>query len=125
MKHFRNIEKFKEINSKTAELSKLAERMTIIPDSVRKMIENQNRIMSSIPKIEIPKYDFPKLDIPSFEHLKLNIPDFKVPKFDFINSELLESLKKLSEIGKRIKNNPELQFVDITDLEILNLKSAE
>ncbi|MBF04961.1 MAG: hypothetical protein CMP76_16905 [Flavobacterium sp.] len=89
--------------------------MNIIPESIRLMIENQNRILSSIPKIEIPQYNFPKIDI----------PDFKIPKFDFINSELLESLKKLSEIGDRIRNNPEIQFADITDLEILNLKSAE
>src|SRR5690554_2847117 len=125
MKNFENINKIAGINSKASELSKFAERMNFVPESIRVMIERQNRIMANIPKIEIPIYNFPKLDIPNFDHLKLNIPEFNIPKFDFINSELLEILKKFSKIEERIKNNPELQFAFISDLEILNLKSAE
>jgi hypothetical protein len=125
MKNLENINKIAGINSKASELSKLAERMNLVPESIRIMIERQNRIKANIPKIEIPNYNFPKLDIPNFDHLKLKIPEFNIPKFDFVNSELLETLKKFSKIGERIKNNPELQFAFISDLEILNLKSAE
>ena len=99
--------------------------MSFVPESIRKMIETQNRIMANIPKIEIPRYNFPKLDIPNFENLKLNIPELNIPKFDFVNSEFLETLKKFSKIRERIKNNPEMQFAFITNLEILNLKSAK
>ena len=89
------------------------------------MIESQKRIMSNLPKIDIPKYDFPKLYIPNFEHLKFNIPELNASKFDFVNAKLLETLKNFSKIGERIENNPELHFAFISDLEILNLKSAE
>src|SRR5690606_17561679 len=41
------------------------------------------------------------------------------------NSELLETFRGISETAQRLKNHPELQFGFITDLEILNLKSAE
>ncbi|WP_051007998.1 hypothetical protein [Psychroflexus torquis] len=103
----------------------MAKQMSFVPESIQKMIERQNKYMSNIPEIEIPKYNFSKLDIPNFEYLNLNIPKLNIPKFDFANSELLETLKKFSKIGERIKNNPELQFVFISDLEVLNLKSAE
>ena len=126
MKNFDNLNKIAGINSKAFELSKLAEQMNFVPENIRVMIERQNKMMANFPRIDIPKYDFPKLDIPNFDHLKLNIPEFiNIPKFDFINSELLETLKEFSKIGERIKNNPELQFAFISDLEILNLKSAK
>ncbi|UBM60059.1 hypothetical protein LAG90_05290 [Marinilongibacter aquaticus] len=125
MKNLENINKIVGINSKASELSKLAEQMNFVPESIRVMIERQNQIMANIPKIEVPDYNFPKLNIPNFDHLKLSFPEINIPKFDFANSELLETLKKFSKIGERIKNNPELQFAFISDLEILNLKSAE
>lgn len=108
------------LNSKGNELTNFANHMVNISDRLLSITENQKRIMSRIPTIEIPK-----IDIPNFEYLKFNIPELNIPKFDFINSELLETLKKFSKIGERIKNNPELQFALISDLEILNLKSAE
>lgn len=125
IKYLDSIKKITEINLKTSELSKMAKQMSFVPESIQKMIERQNKYMSNIPEIEIPKYNFSKLDIPNFEYLNLNIPKLNIPKFDFANSELLETLKKFSKIGERIKNNPELQFVFISDLEVLNLKSAE
>jgi hypothetical protein len=125
MKNLENINNIAGINSKTSELSKIAEQMNSVSESIRIMIDRQNKLTANIPKIEIPKYDFPKLNIPNFEHLKFDIPDFKIPKFDFINSELLESLKKFSKINEGIKNNPELHFGFISNLEILNLKSAK
>jgi hypothetical protein len=108
------------INSKLTELSKLAERMSFVPEGIRVMIESQNRILAKIPKFDIPKYNFPKLDIPNLNHLMVNIP-----RLETINLEFLETLKEFSKIGERLKNNPELQFAIISDLEILNLKSAE
>ncbi len=125
MKSFNKINQISRINSKASELSKLAERMNFIPKNIRNTMKSHNRIMANFPKIEVPKYNFPQLDLPNFASYKFSLPEFNIPKFDFIDSELLETLKKLSKIGERIKNNPELQFVYISDLEILNLKSAE
>ena len=104
------LSKLTGMNSKLMEMAKIADRFAL-PESVQRMIDTQNKFKALLPKIEIPTYNFPKFDIPE---VKL-----------FLNSELLESLRKLGNIGERLKNNPELQFGFITDLEILNLKSTE
>ena len=75
------------------------------------MIEAHNKFKEIFPKMEIPTYNFPKFDVPEFK--------------TFLNAELLESLKKAGNAARNLKNNPELQFAFITNLEILNLKSAE
>lgn len=110
---------------KNTDLPKIDKKMSLIPKNILKIIETQNRIMANIPKIEIPTYNFPKFDIPNFEYLNLNIPELNLPNFDFVNSELLETLKKFSKIADGMNNNPEMQFLFITNLEALNLKSAE
>jgi hypothetical protein len=125
MKNSKDIKKIKGINTQITELSKLGEQMNIVPEYIRTMIENQNRLLSSLSKIEIPKYNFPKFEIPEHLNLKSNVPDFNIPKFEFFNSKLLESFRQFSKIGEKIRSNPEIQFAEITDLEILNLKSAE
>ena len=104
------ISKLTEMNSKLMEKAKNANRFAL-SESVERMIETQNKSLALLPKIEIPTYSFPKIDIPEFK--------------PFLNSELLETLKKVGNIGERLNKNPELQFRFITDLEILNLKSAE
>lgn len=104
------ISKLTGMNSKLLEMNKIASRF-VIPESLLQMIETQNKFKALLPKIDIPIYDFPKFDIPEFK--------------PFLNSELLESLREIGTIGERLRNNPELQFRFITDLEILNLKSAE
>ena len=100
----------KGVNSKFHEIAKIADQFAI-PESARQMIETQNKLKELLTKIEIPTFNFPKF----------NIPEFK----PFWNAELLESLRKISKAAENLKNNPELQFAFITDLEILNLKSAE
>lgn len=97
------------INSKLIEMAKIAERFAI-PESVQRIIETQNKFKSILPKIDIPTFNFPKLNCPEFKPL--------------LNAELLESLEKIGKAAENLKNNPELQFAFITDLEILNLKSA-
>lgn len=119
MKKLNNINKISGINSNVAEISKL-----VIPESIRVLIKEQNRLMANIPKIKGLGYNFPKLDLSDFE-IKLNIPEFNIPKLDFISSKLIEAFKKISKLGERLKNNPELHFMYISDLEILNIKSAE
>lgn len=104
------ISKLTEINSKLMEMAKIANRFAL-PESVERMIKTQNKFQALLPKIEIPTYNFPKFDIPEFK--------------PFLNLKLLETLRKVGNIGERLNNNPELQFGFITDLEILNLKSAE
>ncbi|WP_211208916.1 hypothetical protein [Cytophaga aurantiaca] len=98
------------MNSTLIEMAKIADRFSL-PESVRQIIETQNKFKALLPKIDIPTYNFPKFDITEFK--------------PFLNSELLENLRRIGNIGERLKNNPELQFGFITDLEILNLKSAE
>jgi hypothetical protein len=117
MKNSENINKISEISLKTTELTKFAEQLSFVPENIIELVKMQNRILSNI---EFPVFNFSKIEMPNFEHLKLNIP-----KFDFINSELLKTLKEFSKIGEQIKNNPELEFAFISNLEILNLKSTE
>lgn len=107
---FDKISKLTGMNSKLSEMTKLANRF-VIPENLRQMIETQNKLKALLPKIDLPTYNFPKFDVPEFK--------------PFMNFEFLESLKEIGKIGERLRNNPELQFGFITDLEILNLKSAE
>jgi hypothetical protein len=104
------ISKLTGMNSKLMEMAKIADRFAL-PESVQRMIDTQKKIIALLPKIEIPTYNFSKFVIPEFK--------------PFFNSELLEGLRKIGNIGERLKNNPELQFGFITNIEILNLKSAE
>lgn len=104
------ISKIAGMNSKLLETAKIADRLAI-PESIRQMIEKQNKCVALLPEIGIPTCNFPKL----------NIPEFK----PFLTLGLLESLREVGKISKRLRNNAELQFGLITDLEILNLKSAE
>ncbi len=94
-------------------LAKIAgmNKLDYIPESVKRMMEVQKQFKSMIPTFDIPKIDFPKFEIPV-------IPPI-------INNQFFETLKGISQLGERIQNNPELQFAFISDLEILNLKSAE
>jgi hypothetical protein len=103
---FEKAKKISGINSKINEFSKIAQSMNQIPESLKNIIEFQSKF-----KTILPIYNIPKFDIPNFP--------------SFINLEFLEKLKDLSKIGDKIKNNPELQFSFISDLEILNLKSSE
>ena len=105
-----NISKLAEMNATILKTAKIAERYAL-PKSVRRMIESQNRFVKLLPKFEIPNYNLPKFDIPELK--------------PFLNLELLESLKRIGKAAENLKNNPELQFAFITDLKILNLKSAE
>ena len=107
---FDKISKLTEMNLKFMEMDKIVNRFAL-SESVQRMIETKNAYNAFLPKIEIPTYTFPKFDFPEFKSL--------------LNSELLENLRKIGDTGKRLKNNPELQFSFITDLEILNLKSTE
>ncbi|WP_454059259.1 hypothetical protein [Elizabethkingia ursingii] len=90
-----------------------------ISQEFQNLIDTQNKINSIFSKIHFKNL------IPTF-----NFPDYKylLPSFSdsvFNNLKLFDSLKKISEIGKKISNNPEAQFAFITDLEILNIKSTE
>ncbi|RUT67862.1 hypothetical protein D0817_24280 [Flavobacterium cupreum] len=86
----------------------------------------QDNLKLAIPTFDFSKVDFPKIDFQIMKIPNLVLPKIEIPKFDnLFNYEFLEALKQISTIGERIKNNPELQFGFISDLEILNLRSAE
>ncbi|QLC64855.1 hypothetical protein LPB248_00740 [Flavobacterium sp. LPB0248] len=115
--NFDKMQKIAGINARFNQFSKLA---NSIPENVRQMIELQNKFKSTIPSFEFPKIEFQIMSIPSFV-----IPKIEIPKFgNLFNDEFLETLRLISTIPERIKNNPELQFGFISDLEILNLRSA-
>lgn len=101
------ISKLAGMNSKLLEVAKIADRFAM-PEGIRKVIEIQDKFKSLFSKIDISAYNYPKLNLPEFKSI--------------LSIELVERLRKISE---QLKNNPELQFGFITDLEILNLKSAE
>ncbi|WP_298146836.1 hypothetical protein [Flavobacterium sp.] len=119
--NFEKMQRIAGINTKLNQLSKLAFNMNPIPESVKQMIEMQDKLKLVIPTFDIPKIplDIPK--IPSFIFPKIEIPIFD----NLFNNKLLEKLKEIGNIGEKLKNNPELQFAFISDLETLNLKSAE
>jgi len=110
-----------ENSKKFNQLSKLASSMDPIQGSVKRIIDMQNRLTSSIPTFDIPKFAFNIPKVPSFILPKIDIPSFD----KLFNNELLEKLEQIGNLGEKLKNNPELQFAFITDLEILNLTSAE
>lgn len=119
--NFEKMQRIAGINTKMNQFSKLAFSINPIPESVKQMIEMQAKLKLVIPTFDIPKIAF---DIPKFPSFIL--PKIDIPNFDnLFNSELLEKLKQIGNIGEKIKNNPELQFAFISDLETLNLKSAE
>jgi len=50
------------MNSKLMKMAKIADRFAL-PESVRQMIETQNKFKALLPKIDIPTYNFPKFDM--------------------------------------------------------------
>jgi len=115
-----NFDKMQKIAGINKTLNQFAKLANPIPESVRQMIETHNKFKSTIPSLDFPKIDFQIMSIPNFV-----LPKIEIPKFgNLFNEEFLETLKQISTIPERIKNNPELQFGFISDLEILNLRSA-
>ncbi|MFN4362417.1 hypothetical protein [Chryseobacterium hispalense] len=118
-----NFEKMQRImgdSAKWSQLSKLAYSISPIQDKVHKIVEMQEKLIPPIPTFDFPKF---ALNIPKVPSLIL--PKIDIPIFDkLFNNEVLEKLKQIGNIGEKIKNNPELQFAFISDLEILNLTSA-
>lgn len=72
-----------------------------IPESIKRMIEVQEKFSKSFAVFNVPK------------------------TYPLFNSDFLKSIQKVSETIERLKNNPEMQFSAISELEILSLKSSE
>lgn len=118
---FKKMQRIAGVSAKLNQFSELANSMNPIPESIKSIIEINNQLKLAIPTFDIPKISF---DIPKITNYV--IPTLEIPNFDHLfDNELLENLKQIGNIGKKLKNNPELQFAFISDLEILNLKSAE
>ena len=118
---FEKMQRIAGVSAKLNQFSELANSMNPIPESIKSIIEINNQLKLAIPTFDIPKISF---DIPKITNYV--IPTLEIPNFDHLfDNELLENLKQIGNIGKKLKNNPELQFAFISDLEILNLKSAE
>ncbi len=81
--NFDKIQKNAGVNTKLNQFAKLANQMNPISESVRKLIEMQDKL-----KFVIPDFDIPK--IPSFILPKIEIPNFD----NLFNYELLEKFKE-------------------------------
>jgi hypothetical protein len=119
--NFEKMQRIMGVSTKWNQLSKLAYSLNPIQESVNKIIEMQDRLTPTIPTFDFPKFVFDIPKVPSFILPKIDLPSFD----KLFNNELLEKLKQIGNIGEKLKNNPELQFAFISDLEILNLTSAE
>lgn len=116
--NFDKLLKIAGINTTLSQFGKLA---NPIPENIRQIVEMQNKLKFVVPTLDFPKIEFQSMIIPN-----LILPKIEIPNFDqLFNYKFLENLKQISNIGEKLKNNPELQFGFISDLEILNLKSAE
>lgn len=126
--NFEKMQRIAGVSTKLNQFSRLAYSMNPIPENIKKIIEMQDKLKLAIPTFDIPKIAF---DIPKFAFDIPKIPSYILPTIDIpnldnlFNNELLEKLKQIGNIGEKLKNNPELQFAFISDLETLNLKSAE
>ena len=111
MNNFDKIPKIPGIDPKMLEITKMAQSMAGISKNLAAIAGiHQNTFKSTLPIFNIPKFVIPK---------------FEIPNFAIYNSQLLETLTNFGKLAKNLNNNPELQFAFISDLEILNLKSAE
>lgn len=119
--NFEKMQRIMEASTKWNQLSKLASSLSPTHEKVNKIVEMQERLTPSIPTFDLPKFAFDIPKVPSFILPKIDIPNFD----KLFNNEFLEKLKQIGNIAEKLKNNPELQFVFISDLEILNLTSAE
>lgn len=126
--NFDKLQKIAGINTKLNQFPKLA---NPIPENIRRIMEMQEKLKLANPISEnirqiVEMQDKLKLAIPTFDFTNFVLPKIEIPKFDnLFNHKFLETLKQISNLPERIKNNPELQFGFISDLEILNLKSAK
>lgn len=118
--HSDNFNQIAAISSRAAELSALMEKLSRSSAVVSIAAERQRSIFS-----KIPNFDYLNIWKNNLNHLKWSVPNLNVPSFDLFNSKLIDSLKNVSKIGERLKNSPELQFLFISDLELLNLQSSK
>lgn len=116
-------DKIKELLGINFNLVNLTKQMNVLPirEEIQSLIETQKKMSSMIPKFQIPHGLIPKFDFPSYNNLIPKLPNYEL----LYNTKLFDSLKEISKLGKKLNNNPELQFAFITDLEILNIKSTE
>lgn len=106
-----HIEKLTKLTSKFSQIASITDKFGYVPPVVQQMNDFQRKFQGIIPTFEIPQINFPKFDLPEFKPI--------------INAGLLEAIANTSKIFEELKRNPEMHFAFITDLEILNLKSAE
>lgn len=119
--NFEKMQRIMEASKKWNQLSKLAYSLSPIQEKVNKIVNMQERLKPSIPIFDFPKFAFDISKVPS-----LILPKIDIPIFDKrFNNEFLDKLKQIGNIGEKLDNNPELQFAFISDLEVLNLTSAE
>lgn len=111
MNNFDELKRISDLNSNLMKMYNLTFPTNNILKSLQPLIDNQKRLESIIPKITVPE---------------LILPNIRIPKLDNIfASELVEQLRRISSVGEKFSNNPEVQFAFITDLEVLNIKSSE
>jgi len=116
MKNLENVAKMAELSQKISKIPQIKiSKFIEIPSSLKNVIENQKNF-SQFFTTEFQKSIIPLIDI----------QNYKIPQLNLIfNSDFYKSIQKILETFENLKNNPELQFAAIAELEILSLKSSE
>lgn len=78
----------------------------LVPKGIFEMAQRQRKLIESVS----PTLDF--------------IKDIASPIDDIMNSDFFKWAEKISQLSNRLENNPELQFIIITDLERLNIETS-
>jgi hypothetical protein len=116
----------------------------IIPESLRRVIEMQNRFKSQIPSTpalnqimeinkrfasSVPKFELPEGIITLIDQqskIAANFPKFDIPDYSYIEKfKIPDYIRKIGETIKRINEHPESQFSFLTDFELLNISTSE
>ncbi|MGB5988390.1 MAG: hypothetical protein WBG43_01415 [Marinifilaceae bacterium] len=118
-----------------------------IPESLKRVIEMQNRFKAQIPNItaldrinqimetnrrfaaSVPKIELPKGLISLIEQqtrLEVFLPKLNIPDFSYIEKfKIPDYIRKIGETIKRINEHPESQFSFLTNFELLNISTSE
>ena len=104
-----------EISEQISKLSKVSFDVSPLSEKIRLMAEKIKQVSGNTTKFKIP----------NFEHFKLEFPKIDFPNINIQNSELLQRVQELSKLVQKSNQNPELQFVFISNLEFLNLNSSK
>lgn len=121
MENFENLNRVIEANRKVSQMTHSFQKFNLFPSYMTDIIESQKKFSQIFKGIDIPVIQFPKI---IFEELEKTLKVFRQFE-DYYKSNLYRTFEHLRGLTDKIKNNPELQFAFISDLELLNIDSSK